>query len=76
MDTLVIVLVALLCLFLFGAAYFMFFKKDGPFKGEVREIPANAAIVGIRNVSTPDGPRQRLTIEVDGSFFTENSVMP
>ena len=76
MDTLVIVLVALLCLFLFGAAYFMFFKKDGPSKGEVREIPANAAIVGIRNVSTPDGPRQRLTIEVDGSLFTENSVMP
>ena len=76
MDTLVIVLVVLLCLFLAGAAYFMFFKKDGPSKGEVREIPANAAIVGIRNVSTPDGPRQRLTIEVDGSLFTENSVMP
>lgn len=76
METVIVILILLLVVLGGAGVYYLYFKKDTPAKGEVRDVPVNASVVAIKNVSTADGPRKQVTVLVDEDFFTENSVLP
>lgn len=75
MNVFIIILTALMVV-LVMAALVLIFKKDAPAKGEMQNLPANAAVVSVKKVATSSGMRNQLTVLVDDGVFTENTVVP